>query len=206
MCSSCYEDYQKEQNEKAKKAKQKALLVPQVRRKKIEWNIIAYLFYCTEHLEVESMNKRHFERIGVPMSSVNYLVKLLKQRGFLSTVGKVGKQRYVPTHKVIKNVLVQKYRIAETLATNEKYIPYIVILKREGNDRFTLPTKEPFSHKQKKGKRKKLLKLSDIQRQEEKERFWKNGRPKKKSKPYHRTSGRPKNTTKKGSKEPSKED
>jgi hypothetical protein len=100
----------------------------------LDKNILTFVRYVIANPDVDKLNKVDFEtEMGIPVTSVNYLIKKLKAKGLLSTVGIKGKQYYQPSPlreqallgirrmgKAIGNRANEKCIVRETKSTSNK--------------------------------------------------------------------------------------
>ncbi len=96
------------------KAAYKAKNAPKRKQKgqhKLDANISLYLFYIAHNTDVLELNKKDFIVMGIPRTSVNYLIKILKKKNYITTVGKVGKQYYKPNRQWLIDIRNNASRI-----------------------------------------------------------------------------------------------
>jgi len=81
---------------------------------KLERNILTYLIYVVEHPELETIQKKDmYSLMGIPHTATNYLIKVLKERGFIITIGKPGAQKLKPVRLFRDCILARLLNIKE---------------------------------------------------------------------------------------------
>ena len=84
---------------------------------KLEANVLTYLTYVIEHPDLDKFNKKDFEKLmDIPVTSVNYLIKVLKKRQYIVTIGKRGAQAYVPNRDFLVCIVINLVRIRGQLS------------------------------------------------------------------------------------------
>ena len=59
--------------------------------------MLTYLLYVAGHPDLETLQKKDLTTLmDIPSTATNYLIIVLKKRGFIVTVGKPGAQSYKP--------------------------------------------------------------------------------------------------------------
>jgi len=81
---------------------------------KLEQNILTYLIYVVEHPELETIQKKDMHNLmGISYTATNYLIKVLKERGFIITIGKPGAQKLKPVRLFRDCILARLLNIKE---------------------------------------------------------------------------------------------
>lgn len=89
----------------------------------VEANVQKYIDYMIANPDIDTFNKKHFTEMGIQVTSVNYLMKVLKKRGYIKTVGQVGKQKYIADVSSIVNIreCISMLRNIMGITYNEKF-------------------------------------------------------------------------------------
>ena len=110
ICTSCSETKKPEEDKKQRKPKSKH---------RVEQNILTYLLFIIENPEIKHINKRDFETLmNIPLTSVNYLITVLKKRGYIRTEGIVGRQKYAPIRTLRDCILTRIGNIRKLVNEN----------------------------------------------------------------------------------------
>lgn len=103
LCSKCH-DIERKEIEAAAKLRRKPK-----REHALKANVETYLRYIMKN-RPEKFNKRDFERLmGIPFTSVNYLIRTLKKKDLIKTEGKAGAQYFVPISKSVLRDKLQHF-------------------------------------------------------------------------------------------------
>jgi hypothetical protein len=165
ICTSCTAIQLEKEKKKQEKLKAKPKRKPKNSKKKskhnLEQHILIFLQYIANHPELITLQKIEITTLmGIPRTATNYLIVVLKQRGFVVTVGEVGKQKYKP---------IRLFR--ECIAARVENLRRVIRLQQQYGDGIYeiqfIPKTKPTSYGKNKKKRSHLFELCIEQEEKE---------------------------------------